>query len=380
LEFLSTIHTAARLAMNHVADAAHAAIGRHCVLARSRWIDLCGNQVETPLLVPAISSKAVAPIPLGQRKKKPMVVVASRVHTETLVPSISEALLVSAFDIYHGFLTSSDAFRVGFAKSLYSNLRTIFIDSGWYEKNVGPSSGQWYHDVGDVTLKFELEDYIKLVESLDPQLKAVLVAWDSSGTYVEQIEVAQAFFAKHERFASSFLLKPEGARLHHDFRNLSTADAARLKFFDVVGVTEKELGDSILSRLTALANLRSRLDEARVAAPIHVFGGLDPLFTPLYFAAGGEIFDSLAWLRYAFRDGMSVSRESVGVLDKSYEKRFPVATGHVQLRNLDALAELSRELKVFFHNRGDWTKLRRGLELKPAFEAMESALGVTDGR
>lgn len=351
------------------------------MLARSRWIQLGGAQVETPLLVPAISSKAVAPIPLGQlNKKKPILVSASQVHTETLVPSISEALLVSAYDIHHRFVFGPEDFHSGFGKSIYSAVKVLFIDSGWYEKNVGPSSGQWYHDVGDQTLTFEVEDYVKLVDSLDPQLKAVLVAWDASGTYRDQMKTAQAFFATRERFTSSILLKPEGTRLHHDFGGLSIGDAGRLKFFGVVGVTEKELGDSILSRLTTLAQLRSRLDQARVVAPIHVFGGLDPLLAPLYFAAGGEIFDGLAWLRYAFRDGMSVSRESIGIIDKSYEKRFPVATGHVQLRNLDALAELSRELKVFFHNRCDWTKLRRGLELKPAFEAMESALGGGDGR
>jgi hypothetical protein len=46
------------------------------------------------------------------------------------------------------------------------------IDSGWYEKNVGPSSGQWYHEVGPDPQPFEEADYVGLVDSLDPDISA----------------------------------------------------------------------------------------------------------------------------------------------------------------------------------------------------------------
>ena len=39
--------------------------------------------------------------------------------------------------------------------------------------------------------------------------------------------------------------------------------------------------------MTNVAKLRELLDRADVDVPIHVFGALDPLYTPLYYAAGG---------------------------------------------------------------------------------------------
>lgn len=350
------------------------------MLARSRRIALGGAEIETPLLVPAISSKAVGPIELGQGRRKPQVVAASRVHTETLLTGIRDAVLISAYDIHHGFVSSASAFHKGFAESIYASPRVLVIDSGWYEKGVGPSGGQWYHKVGEESLPFEQSDHTALIDSLDPKLEAVLVNWDSRGSYIDQIKAAQDFFGARPRFTSDILLKPEGKKRHHDFKELSGAVAGRLRAFKIVGVTEKELGDTILSRLTSLAHLRECLAQANVDAPIHVFGGLDPLMTPLYFAAGGEIFDGLSWLRYAFRDGLSVARDNAPLLDRNYEKRFPAAISRVQLSNLDALEQLATELRVFFHNNGDWGKLRRGDELRPAFEAMEASLGSTYGR
>ena len=349
--------------------------------ARSRRIIVAGSEIETPLLVPGFSSKAVGPIKLGHAHRKDDLVPASIVHTDAFVRGIDEALLVSAYDIHHRLITDADKFRKGFRASAYASPRLLIIDSGWYEKSVGPSSGQWYHEVGDA-LPFARDDYVAVVDSLDKSVRAVLVSWDDSGesSYLEQIAAAQDFFGVRPRFASTVLLKPERSRLHHDFSDLSDADARRLRAFDVVGVTEKDLGDKILSRLTTLALLRDRLDAAGVDAPIHVFGGLDPLFTPLYFTAGAEIFDGLSWLRYAFRDGLTVYRDVAPLLDGSFEKRLPVAIARVQLDNLDALVELSRELKVFLHQGCDFGKLRQGELLRPAYEAMESALGRASGR
>lgn len=348
---------------------------------RSRRVALAGSEVETPLLVPGFSSKALGPIKLGQANRKDELVAASFVHTDTFVRGIDEALLVSAYDIHHKLITDAAAFSEDFGRSPYANPRLLIIDSGWYEKSVGPASGQWYHEVGDA-LVFEKDDYVRLVDGLDSAVAAVLVSWDDSGenSYLDQIEAAQDFFGSRHRFASTLLLKPERSRLYHDFSDLSDAVARRLHAFDVVGVTEKDLGDKILTRLSMLARLRDRLDAAGVPAPVHVFGGLDPLFTPLYFMAGAEIFDGLSWLRYAFRDGISVYRDAAPLLDGNFEKRLPVAIAQVQLDNLDALVELSRELKVFLHNDCDFGKLRQGRLLRPAYEAMESELGRNRGR
>jgi len=297
------------------------------------------------------------------------------VHTDTFVRGIDEAILVSAFDIHHNLIADAAAFTSGFRDSPYTAPRLLIIDSGWYEKGVGPASGQWYHEVDDAQ-PFSREEYEDLLDALDANVNALIVTWDddAESSYVDQIAAGQRFFADRPRFGSVMLLKPEGRRLHHDFARLSQADAARMRPFDVVGVTEKDLGNRILTRLATLADLRARLDDASIPAPIHVFGGLDPLYTPLYYVAGGEIFDGLSWLRYSFRDGMSVYRDAAPLLDGNLEMPLPVAVGRAQLENLDALVELARELKVFFHSGGDFAKLRRRELIEPAVDALESEM------
>lgn len=347
--------------------------------ARSRRLTLGDAEIETPLMVPSISSKAIGPIELGQQNYGTQMVPASLLHSETFIPGIDECVLISAYDINFGYIKDADTLKTGFARSLYATPKVLFIDSGWYEKSVGPASGPWYYDVGDAQ-PFEEVDYMAVIDSLDPDIRAVVVAWDYDGSYRDQVDAAQRFFATRERFTSEILLKPERGRRFHSINELSVATAERLQAFAVVGVTEKDLGDTILKRLTTLAGLRRRLDEANVSQPIHVFGGMDPLITPLYFNAGAEIFDGLSWLRYAFRDGMCVHRDAAALLNRQYEKRLPVAIAQIQIANLDALTELSRELKVFFHNNSDWTKLRNGELFQHAAEAMESAIEGKHGR
>jgi hypothetical protein len=63
------------------------------------------------------------------------------------------------------------------------------------------------------------------------------------------------------------------------------------------------------------------------------------------------------------------------LLDRVYDKRLPVAVSQTQLNNLDQIAELSREMKVFAHNQGDWSKLRHGDTLQPAFDALLAKVG-----
>jgi hypothetical protein len=356
--------------------AALAAIGKRLLLARSRSIKLAGTEIETPLLVPAISSKALGPIELGEPgNKNPPLKPASMVHTDGLIRSISEAVLISAYDIHHEYVHNASAFQKGFQSSAYAAVKVMFIDSGWYEKSVGVATGLWYHEVGDKPLPFEREQHVELIDSLDKHVSAVVVSWDSPDTtYTEQINAAQEFFGVRRRFSSDILLKPPRTRRYHSFDELSGADAARLKAFDVVGVTEKELGESPLSRLTSLGQLRTLMDGAKVEAPIHVFGGLDPLLTPLYVAVGAEIFDGLSWLRYAFRDGLSISSDNAVLLEHVYSRRFLASVSHLQLANLTALDQLTQELKVFVDKACDWSKLRRGDDLRPVFEAFEAAL------
>jgi hypothetical protein len=348
------------------------------VPARSRTVRLLGGEIEftTPALVPSLSSKAIGPLPRKHGQAQPEEVACSLVHSDTLIQGIDEALLVSAYDIKHRLLTDAKSFGRGFQKSRYAQPNLLIIDSGWYEKNVGPRGGQFVFDVGKA-LDWEEEDYVATIDALDNDTRAVVVGWDFGGhSYADQIARAQAFFAARPRFASTILLKPPPRTLAHNLDRLSDEDAANLRAFDVVGVTEKDLGDKVLDALLTLARLREKLDHAEVTAPIHIFGGLDPLYTPLYFAVGGEIFDGLGWLRYAYRDGMTYHRDSATLLDlASVGKRWSQAVTTTWVRNLDELAQLGDELRMFVHNDGDWTKLRVGPVLEPIYARFEARRG-----
>ena len=171
-------------------------------------------------------------------------------------------------------------------------------------------------------------------------------------------------------------MRPLGSATFHQFKKLSIDEAADFRGFDVIGVTERELGDSILDRLIALGTLRGILNTAGVGSPIHVFGGLDPIFTPLLFAAGGEIFDGLGWLRYSYKNGLPLHRAAGPVIDGQVRKRWHSALASAQLSNLDEIRLLEDELQVFASNDGDWSRVRTGDQyLKSVFEIFEAKFG-----
>ena len=351
------------------------------MLARSRRITLRnGLDVCTPLLIPSLSSGAVVPMPFkDQPDTEPEPTPCSKVHSQWLVGGIEESLLISAYDIGHQLLVDSAAFTSGFKESRYAQPRVLVIDSGWYEKNGGPPAGQFAGGLKG-PLPWEEPDYRLIIDNLDGDLRPIVVGWDYIGPYEEQIGLAQDFFGGRISLASTLLLKPPpGSRFHH-FDKLSDEDAGHLRAFDVIGVTEREIGDSVLDRLVAISRLRRQLDEVQVLAPVHVFGGLDPLHTPLYFAAGAELFDGLGWLRYAYREGVAMNREAATLLDRQIRKRSMQALHSVSLQNLDELSRLADDLRLFVHGSGDWSALHRGSSLKPIFESLQERMEVSGGR
>ena len=347
------------------------------MLARSRHITL-RNAVEfsTPLLIPSLSSGALGLMLFQDSPKKtPEMTPCSIVHSRTLIGGIEESLLISAYDIKYGLLEDMDAFRSGFRNSRYAQPRVLVIDSGWYEKIGSPPGSPFAVDVGEPQ-PWEKADYAYVIDGLDEDACPIVVSWDHTGPYEEQIQRAQDFFGGRGHLVSVLLLKPpSGSRFHH-FDKLSGEHVANLRAFDIIGVTERELGESILDRLVNTSKLRELLDAKGVSHPIHIFGGLDPLITPLYFAAGAEIFDGLGWLRYAYREGVAMHWTVGTLLDKQIKKRSAQAQHWVSLQNLDEINLLSEDMRRFLHRKGDWGVFSRGESLKPIFESLQERLEV----
>lgn len=288
-----------------------------------------------------------------------------------------DSLLVSAYDVHYENLEDSLAFASEFRRSRYAQPNLLILDSGWYEKNADGGGAAWT-DLGRPK-EWTREQYEDLLDGLDPELDALIVSWDDpkeSHSYEEQIREATGFFGRRTRFASNILLKPPRMSQQHQFTELSVGAAGDLRRFDVVGVTEKDLGRTLLHRLNEIAELRARLDDAKVDAPIHVFGGLDPLFTPLYVAAGAEVFDGLSWVRFAYRDGQLVHIESAAVIDGFANESLEVVRAKAAIQNLGALTALEGELIAFARGDGDWGRLANGRRyFQRVFEQLEGRQG-----
>ena len=316
------------------------------MLAHSRQIKLRnGVEVTTPLLIPSFSSAASTP---REHKSIPY----SRIHSAFLTRDIAQSLLISAYDIEHDLLTNAFAFKIGFRESDYAWPKFLMIDNGWYEKRNDPQGESSSIAVG--SRKWEQEDFERVIDTLDQEVVPAVVSWDCWEPYEEQIQRARSFFAHRSHLASVILLKPPGNSEFHELGELSTECVALLQAFDLVGVTEKEIGDSIHDRFMNIIRLRKLLSAEGVSAPIHIFGGLDPQLAPLYFACGAEIFDGLGWLRYAYHEGMAVHRSTGVLLNGRARERSLPSEFTVWRQNLEEIRRLSENMRRFAEQGEDW--------------------------
>jgi hypothetical protein len=251
----------------------------------------------------------------------------------------------------------------------------LFIDSGGYELSPDYDSTEPKQGVRECK-PFRIEEYSKILGKLPQSLPIVATSWDAPGKSVdEQIADAQRFFNSFPHLTRNFLIKPTGTETRKQKKKKSAGTSgqkqtkhiakkyidvakdvvphiAKLRAFDILGVTEKELGKDLLHRLQSLARLRAAMDREDLTIPIHVWGGLDPVITPLYFFAGAEIFDGVSWLRYAYHNGIAVYRDCCGILDGGIEPM-----DHVRAKalfgNLSCLRRITNSLRLFVDKGGD---------------------------
>ena len=120
-----------RAPCRNVASVCRVSIGRVWLRARSRIVSVAPHaSFETPLLVPSFSSRGFPTLPHGRAgKTRP----GAWVHTTTFAPLIDDALLLSAHDVHHELVDGAKQFQKNPGKSIYSNARIVFLDSGLYE-------------------------------------------------------------------------------------------------------------------------------------------------------------------------------------------------------------------------------------------------------
>jgi len=352
------------------------------MLARSTKIEHpLGARIDLPRLVPAFSSKGfpfmanVVQKAGGKGKNtKKGEVSETTIPLEIVGSFIKDSMLVSAYDLHHGHLRRPERY--------FKDKELVFLDSGGYELSPGFDQTEpvyW----GTSTKSFSAVDYLHVLQGLPTDIPFVISNYDwgtRKKSLVEQILTAQKLFAKFPSFMKNFIVKPVGNHRYVDVDEI-TLHVKKLLAFDILGITEKELGKDLIDRLKALARLRMAMDREEIRIPIHVWGGLDPVLTPLYFFAGAEIFDGISWLRYAYVDGVAVYRDSYGVLVEGIETPLDHARALTLNHNLRVLRELGTSLRDFVLRKGaDFAMFgSRSVALERAYRVLVTQIPAIQG-
>lgn len=269
---------------------------------RSKLVNKAGIPVELPRLVPSFSSKGF-PIIAGRNGARRSDVSNA---LALMGPHLKQSFLVSAYDIHHRLIHNGDAY--------VNNAELVFLDSGGYELSKEYDSTEPKQPPYS-PFKFGLSNYISVLGNLPQGAQIVISNYDwgtRRQTLSKQIGAAKKLFNRFPQYLTNFIIKPGKGRLL-DVDEI-IGHIKHMRTFDVIGITEKELGDNLIDRLRGIAKLREALNREGLEAPLHIWGGLDPVITPLYFFVGAEIFDGVSWLRYAYHRGAAVYRDSYGIL------------------------------------------------------------------
>jgi hypothetical protein len=288
------------------------------------------------LLIPSFSSKGFA---RSKKDGRSEIGEILRYAAEFL----TDSYLISAYDVYYKDIPSP--------AELPTSLGLIFVDSGGYET----STDKDYSSVIDPLpppRDWDIEKLRTVLDSWPDELPAVFVNfdhYDERAPFLEQVKAARRLFKKYPGHLHLFLIKPETKEQTtlNEVIKVVIANVGELTSFDIVGVTEKELGPSMLDRMVRIAKLRRSMDEVDIQIPIHVFGALDPISVCLYFISGAEIFDGLTWIRYTFNEGQCVYTHNVGALKYGLHMRDSFVRTRSLSDNYYAIQLLEHRIREF---------------------------------
>ncbi|MBD2770979.1 hypothetical protein [Iningainema tapete] len=299
-------------------------------ICKSRQISII--DVPTPLIVPSFSSRGFPEL--------------KNIYTKTK-EYISDVSLISAYDIHYElqdvYIYASDI---------------LFIDSGGYEtqpiKLTATSDDVYaYRDCTSVR-PWSRELHQAVLDNLQDLSQLVLISyddWKKHQSTLSQIEMAKSLFQNYPNFASNFIYKPEKTESKVINADSLLEHAHYLTSFSVLGITEKELGSSILERCRNLLKIRFHLLEQSIEIPIHILGCLDPVLIISYFLCGADIFDGLAWLRYAFVDGFTLYQSTAALMQADWHYSESELNQLYSIKNIQNLSHLSQAMNRFCHTK-----------------------------
>jgi hypothetical protein len=250
--------------------------------------------VRTPILIPSFSSKAF----LKEADKN---LPEIRWIWTNVKDYLTDTALISSYDIYYDYLPVE-----------LDGPNILFVDSGGYEKQKDDELSRVLHGVFKPP-KWSPEEHTQAISKIKTFSSLALVSLDTRGDIATQIRAAKDFFASHQEVATDFLIKPSPTASVITTQEVE-ASAHLFDSFDLIGVAEKELGDTLAERLRTIACLRTALSNTGLETPIHILGCLDPITIWLFFLCGADVFDGLLWLRLIFQEYFPVYLNSWAAL------------------------------------------------------------------
>lgn len=318
-------------------------------LCQERRIDTI--KCNTPLLVPSFSSRGFPQL---------------REMHQILREHITDASLVSAYDIFYNHLDED---------AIYCS-EILFIDSGAFEVESSGDLSDLCNFRGQPTKEWSKERYEEVVRRLQPLCSLVVVSYDTRASLPEQIRNAQTFFTKIPReYARDFLIKPVNDKTEFVDIKAFANYCEELSEFDIIGVTEKELGPSFLTRCRNLVTMRQALHINKINVPIHIFGSLDPLSVIAYFLCGADIFDGLSWLRLAYHNGVALYYSSYALIEGQWTQSYHSVHVRASLKNLEHLTR-TQAIMGRFSRTYDWSVLGLDPSYLKQLQALIGAAGV----
>jgi hypothetical protein len=297
---------------------------------RSKIVRGAQTLAETPLLLPSFSSKGFPQV---------------REIMNLMSEFITGPILISSYDVHYQTIPQKITFP-----------QFLFLDSGGYEARIEHDLSETYgklHKPQPWTQRL----HTSVLKQWSSKWPTIAVSYDSPAKFLslsKQIAGAVELQKRYPHLLWELLVKPETAKdAFIPFEKLITK-IEHLRGFAVLGVTEKELDDSLFGAMTKIARLRTQMNARGVDIPIHVFGSLDPLTSVLYFLAGAEIFDGLTWLRFGYHEGRTMYYQNYAAIrDSSGLRRRNQDSYHEMWRNNYYYLEKLRTQMINFERTGD---------------------------
>lgn len=304
------------------------------------------ERIITPLLVPSFSSTI-----FGLQDKR------ARKEVSDIYQYLQNKIkntLFSLYDIHKKYLTDE----------VINSPNVLFLDSGSYEYLKYKRAG--------FKVKWSKELYNNALDKINRKKNIVQVNYDIFDTINKQIDVASDGFKKN--YFKDFIIKPNKNQYFIDsFDVMSNVD--KLSGFNLIGLTEKELGDSLLKKCQNIIKIRSGLSEEGLEIPIHIFGVIDPLSIILYSLCGADVFDGLSWIKNGFINNLAIYDDNYALLNGFFEFNENNSLQIMLINNLSTLSEVQSNI-IKFTRTLDWSVLNINSGLEEKMKLLLSNSGI----